>query len=197
MSTVTTTNILNHFMGLLPRRIYPSMFAQQIVSVQPMTLPAGQLFYLDYKYGKLLEYNWKKPGLFDRITFIQIGDLIDITSDIFGTRSDEESIILTREIDVLYPSPIKIIKFVEEFGSALCTVCEKIPEDKPCVYCFAGSSDNSKILVQKTKFKLLCGSKVFYYSFYAETYDWITNNLKKSTAIDKIKLVFKKLDYCL
>ena len=126
MSTVTTTNILNHFMGLLPRRIYPSMFAQQIVSVQPMTLPAGQLFYLDYKYGKLLEYNWKKPGLFDRITFIQIGDLIDITSDIFGTRSDEESIIITREIDVLYPSPIKIIKFVEEFGSALCTVCEKI-----------------------------------------------------------------------
>lgn len=33
------------------RKVTPSLVSQQIVSVQPMTLPTGLLFYLDYSYG--------------------------------------------------------------------------------------------------------------------------------------------------
>jgi len=34
------------------RQTYPQMLlAQQIVSVQPMTIPSGLIFYLDYTYG--------------------------------------------------------------------------------------------------------------------------------------------------
>ena len=33
------------------RRIFPSLIAQQLVSIQPMTMPMGSVFYMDYKYG--------------------------------------------------------------------------------------------------------------------------------------------------
>ena len=33
------------------RRVFPQLLAQELVSIQPMTMPVGQLFYLDYKYG--------------------------------------------------------------------------------------------------------------------------------------------------
>ena len=35
----------------LIRRVQPSLIANELVSVQPMTLPAGLIFYLDYTYG--------------------------------------------------------------------------------------------------------------------------------------------------
>lgn len=34
------------------RRVYPTLIANEIVSVQPMTLPSGSLFELDFKYEK-------------------------------------------------------------------------------------------------------------------------------------------------
>jgi len=33
------------------RKVYSGLIANQIVSVQPMTLPTGLLFYLDYSYN--------------------------------------------------------------------------------------------------------------------------------------------------
>lgn len=33
------------------RRVYSSLIANEIVSVQPMTLPSGLLFHIDYVYG--------------------------------------------------------------------------------------------------------------------------------------------------
>lgn len=33
------------------RRVFPSMIANQITSVQPMSLPSGLIFYIDYMYG--------------------------------------------------------------------------------------------------------------------------------------------------
>lgn len=33
------------------KRVYPGLIAQQLVTVQPMTVPSGLLFYLDYSYG--------------------------------------------------------------------------------------------------------------------------------------------------
>jgi hypothetical protein len=33
------------------RRVQPALVANQLVSIQPMTLPSGLLFYMDYTYG--------------------------------------------------------------------------------------------------------------------------------------------------
>jgi len=33
------------------KRVFPALVANQIVSVQPMSLPSGLLFDLDYAYG--------------------------------------------------------------------------------------------------------------------------------------------------
>ena len=35
----------------LVRRIFGELAAQEFVSVQPMNLPSGLIFYLDFKYG--------------------------------------------------------------------------------------------------------------------------------------------------
>jgi hypothetical protein len=35
-----------HF-GSTPRRLFPSLLAKEMVSVQPMSLPSGLIFYLD------------------------------------------------------------------------------------------------------------------------------------------------------
>lgn len=42
------------------------LIANDIVSVQPMSLPAGLLFYLDYTYGRLVA-----PSLFSIVKKIQ------------------------------------------------------------------------------------------------------------------------------
>ena len=39
----------------LVRRIFGEIAAQDFVSVQPMNLPSGLVFYLDFKYGKTVE----------------------------------------------------------------------------------------------------------------------------------------------
>lgn len=36
----------------LVRRIYPSLIADKIVSVQPLTGPTGLVYYLNHKYSK-------------------------------------------------------------------------------------------------------------------------------------------------
>ena len=36
----------------LVRRVFGNIVAQELVSVQPMNLPSGLVFYLDFKYGK-------------------------------------------------------------------------------------------------------------------------------------------------
>lgn len=33
------------------RRVFPSMIANELVKVQPMTLPSGLIFYMNYTYG--------------------------------------------------------------------------------------------------------------------------------------------------
>ena len=34
------------------KRVWPSLIANDIVSVQPMTAPSGLIFYMDYKFGE-------------------------------------------------------------------------------------------------------------------------------------------------
>lgn len=46
------SGLFSKFKAIRSRRIFSSLIANDIVSVQPMTSPAGQIFYLDYKLDK-------------------------------------------------------------------------------------------------------------------------------------------------
>ena len=59
----------------LVRRIFAEISAKEFVSVQPMNLPSGLVFYLDFKYG-----NSKAPFGFDPTGKGQVGTLQGITS---------------------------------------------------------------------------------------------------------------------
>ena len=41
----------------LVRRVFGEIVAKDLVSVQPMNLPAGLIFYLDFRYGTTQDYN--------------------------------------------------------------------------------------------------------------------------------------------
>lgn len=45
-------NPFSNFHMPVVKRVFPSLIAQEIVSTQPMSLPSGLLFHLDYTYGK-------------------------------------------------------------------------------------------------------------------------------------------------
>jgi len=66
----------------LIRRIFAEISAKEFVSVQPMNLPSGLVFYLDFKYGTN-----KQPFGFDPIGKNQTGTLQGITSQ-SGAPSD-------------------------------------------------------------------------------------------------------------
>lgn len=66
----------------LIRRVYAEIAAKEFVSVQPMNLPSGLVFYLDFKYG-----NEKNPFGFDPQGQNQTGTLQGIT-DTTGDPSD-------------------------------------------------------------------------------------------------------------
>jgi hypothetical protein len=59
----------------LVRRVFAEIAAKEFVSVQPMNLPSGLVFYLDFKYG-----NNKKPFGFDPTGQDQDGTLQGITN---------------------------------------------------------------------------------------------------------------------
>jgi hypothetical protein len=44
------------------RRVFGGLVANELVSIQPMSLPAGLLFYLDYTYGSTEPYGSPDPG---------------------------------------------------------------------------------------------------------------------------------------
>jgi len=66
----------------LIRRVYAEIAAKEFVSVQPMNLPSGLVFYLDFKYA-----NDKNPFGFDPEGQNQTGTLQGIT-DTTGDPSD-------------------------------------------------------------------------------------------------------------
>jgi hypothetical protein len=52
---LTSTGQLAGFVNIafpIVRRVFGSLVANELVSIQPMSLPSGLLFYLDYSYGK-------------------------------------------------------------------------------------------------------------------------------------------------
>jgi hypothetical protein len=54
--------IFNNIAFPVVRRVFPSLVANDIVSVQPMSLPFGSLFYMEHVYGGLNK-QLKKAGL--------------------------------------------------------------------------------------------------------------------------------------
>jgi len=67
----------------LIRRIFAEISAKEFVSVQPMNLPSGLVFYLDFKYG-----NNKQPFGFSPVGKNQTGTLMGITSQSNVAASD-------------------------------------------------------------------------------------------------------------
>jgi len=67
----------------LVRRVFAQIAAKEFVSVQPMNLPSGLVFYLDYKYA-----NDKKPFGWDPTGKNQTGTLQGITSTVGADASD-------------------------------------------------------------------------------------------------------------
>ena len=67
----------------LVRRVFAQIAAKEFVSVQPMNLPSGLVFYLDYKYG-----TQKGPFGFDPAGKNQTGTLQGVTSTIGADASD-------------------------------------------------------------------------------------------------------------
>lgn len=67
----------------LVRRVFAQIAAKEFVSVQPMNLPSGLVFYLDYKYGTN-----KTPFGFDPTGKNQTGTLQGVTSTVGADASD-------------------------------------------------------------------------------------------------------------
>jgi hypothetical protein len=67
----------------LVRRVFAEIAAKEFVSVQPMNLPSGLVFYLDFKYG-----NSKKPFGFDPTGKDQDGTLQGVTNATNADPSD-------------------------------------------------------------------------------------------------------------
>ena len=51
----------------LVRRIFGELSAQEFVSVQPMNLPSGLIFFLDFKYGSANQANHNRILIFSEI----------------------------------------------------------------------------------------------------------------------------------
>jgi hypothetical protein len=45
--------VRTHFTMPKVRQVFAPLLAQNLVSIQPMSLPVGSIFYLDYTYGSL------------------------------------------------------------------------------------------------------------------------------------------------
>ena len=67
----------------LVRRVFAEIAAKEFVSIQPMNLPSGLVFYLDFKYG-----TEKKPFGYDPTGKNQTGTLQGITSTVGAEASD-------------------------------------------------------------------------------------------------------------
>jgi len=67
----------------LVRRVFAQIAAKEFVSVQPMNLPSGLVFYLDYKYGTN-----KTPFGFAPTSQSQVGTLQGVTNTVNAEASD-------------------------------------------------------------------------------------------------------------
>lgn len=108
VNETTTTGDIGTFTTYafpLIRRIMPSLFANELVSVQPMPMPTGKIFYLDFKYGSSLALTagnaitaGERVDLKDNFNPLYTGGYV--RGDVLGTGTGSEDTFLFSYADV-------------------------------------------------------------------------------------------------
>jgi hypothetical protein len=68
----------------LVRRVFAEIAAKEFVSVQPMNLPSGLIFYLDFKYGTDQSSQGEGGSLFGGTSAAKLGSTDDATGGLYG-----------------------------------------------------------------------------------------------------------------
>jgi len=71
----------------LVRKVFGQIAAKEFVSVQPMNLPSGLVFYLDFQYGTTKEPFTADQSLFGNTVSTQTGPINDVTSPFGNTNA--------------------------------------------------------------------------------------------------------------
>ena len=71
----------------LVRRVFAEIAAKEFVSVQPMNLPSGLIFYLDFKYGTGGKTKTSGTSLFGGNTSSKLGSTNDAVNGLYGAGS--------------------------------------------------------------------------------------------------------------
>ena len=129
MQETTTTGDIGTFTTYafpLIRRIMPSLFANELVSVQPMPMPTGKVFYLDFKYGSDLamtnsnaitagervdlqdNFNPLYTGGYVRGDYLGVGDGTNETFEFTYADVDDTSVVVFVDGEVVDPDAYSI-----------------------------------------------------------------------------------------
>ena len=69
----------------LVRKIFGELAAQEFVSVQPMNLPSGLIFYLDFKYGSAQGGRAADSSMYGNVSGVtKIGEDVDPSGGLYG-----------------------------------------------------------------------------------------------------------------
>ena len=70
----------------LVRKVFAQIVAQDFVSVQPMNLPSGLVFYLDYKYGTATNGRADGDNMYGNVTegATKMGEDVDVSGGLYG-----------------------------------------------------------------------------------------------------------------
>jgi hypothetical protein len=70
----------------LVRKVFAQIVAQDFVSVQPMNLPSGLVFYLDFKYGTATNGRGDGTNLYGNVTegSSKMGEDVDVSGGLYG-----------------------------------------------------------------------------------------------------------------
>ena len=78
------------------RRVFPSLCANDLVSIQPMSLPVGSIFYLDYTYGSETSLH----NICDKIKKIYKVSKINLRYDPFAIDEDIWIPVRTQHLNI-------------------------------------------------------------------------------------------------
>ena len=70
----------------LVRKVFAQIVAQDFVSVQPMNLPSGLVFYLDFKYGTAVNGRGDGDNMYGNVTegASKMGEDVDVSGGLYG-----------------------------------------------------------------------------------------------------------------
>ena len=70
----------------LVRKVFAQIVAQDFVSVQPMNLPSGLVFYLDFKYGTATNGRGDGDNMYGNVSTAnsKMGEDVDVSGGLYG-----------------------------------------------------------------------------------------------------------------